>query len=585
MKTSILALLVLAVSCGNPHLNKLDRLGSKNVPVIGEPHVLSALGIRTNNGLEFKTEEPSISDTFQLENLNIDKSWNMEFEFEVGTNFRFKGNRFPGDKGNCKEELAAKEKCSLEIEFHSTAAGFYADNLKIRYSSPTDKTDLRIISYSLRGERIIKIDESPALISVRTESNEKKLDFGKGFVGDETKSKLIVKNEGSREVYFETTLENNNQIKLGSGTCGAKLNPEEECKLDVSFNSSIAGLYQDKLIVSYEKQFLNFPILGEKIIKKKQGPLVASEVFSNNIDFGKVKTGVTVNKQVEIQNLGEAIYNVKDIVLENKEVFKVTSNCGDIIYPGTCLIGLSYTPVEARKDLGSLKVLTVEGDSVELKLSGEGETDRICESYNEYLVVPEKSYAASDVVFPYLKSNSGTTAKLSTLYGLEVNSYVKDINTYAVADGMVYVTFKLPEMEGVITNMNFGVRVLKVIRDNYKDTESLCLSSKGVRKCSGHEFSLASWQKLKNPAFWNQYSKPVSERYEKQFAGGEHQCGPYRCMDLNTQYELSDIFEMSVEEMKVLRKEGTLTLVFSDDTRMLKMPRIAIKTKVTKSCE
>src|SRR5690606_5342286 len=301
------------------------------------------------------------------------------------------------------------------------------------------------------------------------------------------------------------------------------------------------GLYQDQVILSYDKTTVIFPILGEKVKKKKQGPLVASEVFSNNIDFGNVKTGITVNKEIEIQNLGETIYNVKEIILDDQNVFKVTSTCGDIIYPGTCLIGLSYTPIEAKKDSGSLKIITKEGDSVKLNLAGTGVQDQVCQSYNEYLVVPEKSYPSAKVIFPYLKSHPSTTSKLSHLYGTEVNGYVKATDNYVVADGMVYITFKLPKMEGEITHMNFGVNVFKMIRDDYKDTESLCLSSKGIRKCSGQEFSLNSWKKLKNTAFWDIQNKPVSDRYEKQFTNGEKQCGPFRCMSLNTQYELSDI--------------------------------------------
>ena len=586
MKTYIILLLTLAVSCGNPHLKKIDRPGSKTIPVIAQPEILEKLGIKMNDGLFLQTEEPSISEKVELLNLDIDKDWEVEIAFEKGTNFRFKGNQFPGKNGSCREVLSGKENCLLEIEFHSISKGHYADNLKIKYTNIQDPLDKRHLDYPLRGERISKVQDASALITIRTQTNAKILDFGKSFINETIQSKLIVKNEGNTLVSFETKLENNRDITFGSeGTCGKELAPNEECLLDIIFNASIIGLYQDQVILSYDKGTVNFPILGEKVKKKKQGPLIASEVFSSNIDFGKVKTGITVNKEIEIQNLGETIYNVKGIILDDQNVFKVTSTCGDIIYPGTCLIGLSYTPIEAKKDSGSLKIITKEGDSVKLNLAGTGVEDQLCESYNEYLVVPEKSYPSAKVIFPYLKSHPSTTSKLSYLYGTEVNGYVKATDNYVVADGMVYITFKLPKMEGEITNMNFGVNVFKVIRDNYKDTESLCLSSKGIRKCSGHEFSLDSWKKLKNPAFWDIHNRPVSERYEKQFANGEKQCGPFRCMSLNTQYELSDIFEMNSEEMKTLREEGTITLIFSDDTRMLSMPRIAIKTKTMGQCK
>ena len=641
MKTTLL-FLFLAVACGNPHLEKFDGLGSKNVPVIAEPHVLTALGLKSDLGLNYETTEASLSKTTELLNLDTDKDWNLEVTFEKGDHFRLKGNSFPGTDGTCLPILSAKESCRLDVEFFADAVGFYADNLKIKYTSNKDAKDIRYLSIALRGERKAKVIDEPettsgsqggsvggtpggetqgggtpggetqgggtpggetqgggtpggetgetpssgtTLLSVRAETNDKLLDFGKSFVNEPVKSNLIVKNIGTRIVQFQSTLVTSKEMQMTGGTCDGELLSMEECTIEVTFNSSSLGLAQDSAIITYSEKEIAFPLLGEKIQKKKQGPLVASEVFSNNIDFGKVKTSLTVTKQVEIQNLGETVYNVKDILLSNKTVFSIKSHCGQIIHPGTCLIDVSYSPTEVKKDSGFLTVTTIEGDSVELTLAGEGQESKVCESWNEYLVVPEKSYPASQVIFPYLKSHPSTTAKLSHLYGLEVNSYVKAIDNYAVADGMVYITFKLPAMTGTITNMNFGVKVLKVIRDNYKDTESLCLSSKGVRKCSGHEFSLASWQKLKNPKFWDMFTKPVSERYERQFASGERACGPFRCMDLNTQYELSDIFEMSEKEMQVIRREGTITLIFSDDTRMLKMPRIAIKTKTVKNCE
>ncbi len=621
MKTTLL-FLFLAVACGNPHLEKFDGLGSKNVPVIAEPHVLTALGLKSDLGLNYETTEASLSKTTELLNLDTDKDWNLEVTLEKGDHFRLKGNSFPGTDGTCLSILSAKESCRLDVEFFADAVGFYADNLKIKYTSTKDAKDIRFLSIALRGERKAKVIDDPqttsgsqggsvggtpggetqgggtpggstgeipssgtTLLSVRAETNDKLLDFGKSFVNEPVKSNLIVKNIGTKIVQFQTTLVTSKEMQMTGGTCDGELLSMEECTIEVTFNSSSLGLAQDSAIITYSEKEIAFPLLGEKIQKKKQGPLVASEVFSNNIDFGKVKTGVTVTKQVEIQNLGETVYNVKDILLSNKTVFNIRSHCGQIIHPGTCLIDVSYSPNDVKKDSGLLTVTTIEGDSVELTLAGEGQESKVCESWSEYLVVPEKSYPASQVIFPYLKSHPSTTAKLSHLYGLEVNSYVKAIDNYAVADGMVYITFKLPAMTGTITNMNFGVKVLKVIRDNYKDTESLCLSSKGVRKCSGHEFSLASWQKLKNPKFWDIFTKPVSERYERQFANGERACGPFRCMDLNTQYELSDIFEMSEKEMQGIRKEGTITLIFSDDTRMLKMPRIAIKTKTVKNCE
>lgn len=594
-------LLLLVVACGNPHLNSIDKLGSKNIPIIGKPEVLNLLGLHMDDGLNFRTKLPSISKVIEITNLDIEKEWSVEMMFEKGSNFRFKGGSYPGTEGTCGKEIKGSEKCKLDLEFFADASGFHADNLDIAYVSLTDEKDIRTFKYPLRGERYQDVvKEKIYKVTVKTLSGLEILDFGKSDVKDIQTSIVIIKNEGTElvtfEVKFEFGINFNFTGKLfpgSKGSCKSELAPGEECRIEVTFEAQKIGLEQDKIIIDYKEGIKTFNILGEKLPNKKRGPLVSSEVFSSHVDFGKVKTGLIVNKQFEIQNLGETSYGLKssDITGENFSFSGgkfpgKNGTCSDILLPGSCLIELAYSPSEVKKDKGNFKLQTIEGDSVELTLGGEGILGgALCESFNEYLIIPEKTYPAKKVIFPYLRSHPDTFAKLDVLYGTQVNGYIKSLDRYTVSDGMVYLTFKLPKIEGEIINMNFGVKVLKVIQDNYKDTESLCLSSEGLRKCSGHEFSLASWQKLKNPKFWDVYQHPVSERYEKQFVSGEYKCGAFRCMDLNTQYELSDIFELSMGEMATLRKEGTFSLIFSDDTRMHKMPRIYVKTKVQRSCE
>ncbi len=613
MKTYKLLPLLILISCGNPHLHNLDGidgLGSTNVPFIATPDELELKGILLDDGLNLKTEEEAISELVDLKNLDIDKDWILKIEFEKGENFRFKQDKFPGKKGTCREDVKGGEQCKMEIEFHAKAPGLYADNLKFSYSRPDDPKKVRVKTYPLRGEKISKviIGDKPSLnVTLKTISHKDRLDLGKSFVKEPISALLVVANEGNGPVKLEIAIDKNedfifrgNTYPGTSGTCKDVLPAGKDCLLDIEFIAKKIGLYQDKVILQYytdgdiKKEKISFPLLGEKIAKKSHGPLIASEIFSSNIDFGKVKVGTEVKRQFEIQNLGQTSFSTKELMLTNSDVFKYTGKkypglngtCGDIILPGSCLIEVTYTPLAVKKDAGQFSLVTSEGPRVDVQLSGEGDEDRKrCDSTNEYIVIPEKSYPATEVIFPYLKSHPSTTAKLVQLYGLEVNSYIKELDNYTVKDGMVYVTFKLPKLEGKIAKIKFGVHVLKVIRDSYKDTESLCISSKSVRKCSGHEFSLASWQKLKNSKFWNNHKTPVSDLYEKQFASGEKKCGPYNCMNLRTHYELSEIFELTDEEITAITEAGVFTLIFSDDTRMFKMPRIAIKTKTKEKCE
>lgn len=597
--------LLLLANCGNPHLTDEDGVFGVNVPVVGTPQELEAKGIRLNDGLNVTTQNSSVETLVDLQNLDSDKTWVMKFEFEKGENFQWSGSNYPGNNGSCRSDIKGAENCQLDIRFFSGTPGYFADNLKITYATSDEPEKIKEISYPLRGERTSSDNEGVPKVTVKTLAGEEKLEFGKSPISALMSSLVVVRNEGAKTVSLSAVIDQKNEFLFHAkdypgkkGTCGTQLEASKDCFLDISFNSGATGLYQDQLTLTYailpsgKKQTIHFPLIGEKIPKSTQGPLVSSEVFSNTIDFGEVRVGVEVIKQFEIQNLGETSYGLKDALIQGEDFHfsgdkypGTKGTCGDIILPGSCLIEIAYRPQEVGSDVGSFKFTTKEGDAVSLIIKGSGAEAPRCESYHEYLAIPERTYPSSGITFPYLRSVSGSSAKLTHLYGQQVNSFVSEIELYTVKDGMVYVTFKLPTVSGVITKMNFGVHVLKVIRDNYKDTESLCLSSKSVRKCSGHQFSLSSWQKLRNPKFWDKFSKPMNERYEQQFASGESKCGPYTCMNLNTEYELSDIFELTSKELADLRKEGRMTLIFSDDTRMLKMPRIEIKTKVSVSCE
>lgn len=456
-----------------------------------------------------------------------------------------------------------------------------------------------------------KTEDVPSTVSITTISGQPIQDFGTTVIGKPIETRIVVTNTSPEDIKIEPKTEKDDTFRIKDPeACPRLLKKDESCTLVMILDSKIPGTHQDDLVIEHtttkndEPRISKIPLIAVKVEDLetcdgkpcgkpfKEGTLISSEVFSNDIDFGSVSVGTVIKKQVEIQNKGDIALKVKSHKLDGQSVFEFTGGqypgekgtCSDILRPGSCVVEISYRPQDVRSDLGSFSMASDEGPSVKLIISGQGSAKKSCDSTNEYLIVPEKTYPAASVTFPYLKTKAGTTSKLSQLYGMQVNSFVPEIKEYTVKDGMVYITFKLPAMEGEIISMNFGVNVYKVIRDNFKDTESLCLSSTPIRKCSGHEFSLASWQKLKNPKFWNQLNKPVNDLYEKQLLSGENKCGSKDCMSLNTRYELIDIFNLSPAEFQSIRNQGIFTLIFSDDTRMLTMPRISVKTKIKKEC-
>lgn len=587
-------MLLLAVACGNPHLTTLDGDGASFLPVIGTPKDLDqGPALLAKDGLNVKTTQPSITTPVAIQNLDAQKGWKVEYKLEKGEHFRIVG-------GSCDADIQAAENCDLNIEYFSTVPGINLDNVIVTYYREDNTSEKKTLKIPLRGERqgVAVVIEPRADILIKTPALKDELDFGKTLVSETPSGKAVIKNISDTDATLTLKIEKGQNFSIISNKCPPVLKAKEECIVDIAFSADKEGIYQDNLVatISDGKADIstNFPLMGEKYKDTPapvRGPLVASEVLSKDVDFGKISVGKPVTKQIEIINKGSLSYNLKDLKLSNNAFALsggkfpgLAGTCGDIILPGSCLIEVTFIPKAVGIDKGTLVLETKEGDKVNLNLVGEGDAVKQCETAKEYLVIPEKSFPASQVIFPYLKSHSSTTAKLVTLYGTEVNGYIKALNSYIVKNGMVYVTFKLPKMEGEIANIDLAVDVRKVIQDSFKDTESLCLSTKDIRRCSGQEFTLASWQKLKNPKFWDITDAPVNQRYEEQFVNNEKKCGSYDCMNLKTEYKLSKIFDLNKADLEVIRKDGTMTVIFSDDTRLLSMPRISVKTKVKSSC-
>jgi hypothetical protein len=619
---SLTVLLILAIGCSESTeffvKNKDKSSAPVATPIVATPDQLSGTPLVVDEGLTLITVDGS-DKPGTLEITNIDPDHGYVIEYHLEKEDAITRVTIPDGKVPTKVEIKPHDTLKIPVIFKPGADTIVEiDQFVIEYTKKDDPTDTRTIIYPIRGEvkkPVVvtepKVEIIPTTLTITTISGQPIQDFGTTVTGKSIDGKIIVTNTSKEPIKIDLHIEKDDAFRIKDPKeCPEILKVDESCSIVVILDSKIPGTHQDQLVIEHgslkrdEREITKIPLVaikiedletcGDKPCGKpfKEGTLISSEVFSNDIDFGLVSVGTLIKKQVEIQNKGDVALTIKEHELDNQGVFSFSGGkfpgekgtCSDILLPGSCVVEISYRPLEARPDIGSLVVKSSEGPSVKLTISGTGSEKKSCDTTNEYLVVPEKTYPASQVIFPYLKSKTGTAAKLEQLYGMQVNSYVPEIKDHTVKDGMVYVTFNLPAMEGEIISMNFGVNVYKVIRDNFKDTESLCLSSPDIRKCSGHEFSLASWQKLKNPDFWNLHKAPVNDLYEKQLVSGENKCGSKDCLALNTRYELRDIFNLSADEFQTIRNEGTFTLIFSDDTRMQTMPRISVKTKVKKAC-
>jgi hypothetical protein len=155
-----------------------------------------------------------------------------------------------------------------------------------------------------------------------------------------------------------------------------------------------------------------------------------------------------------------------------------------------------------------------------------------------------------------------------------------------VSDAMVVTSFMTGNKAKVtLQDIFVEVDLAKLEVNSHNDTEMLCISSAKVKKCSGRLFDLATWIKLKNPAFFNIYKTPVTRTYENKLSAKITNCGDERCEFLKDRLSLKSILKLSEKELEDLRTSPVVHFVLTDDTRNLSIPKLILKTKEASKCQ
>lgn len=546
--------------------------------------------------MSFSTESSSVNGQLSERNPNNSETI-VTYAFESGAHFRFNGGQFPGTNGNCTTDQSPHSSCEMDIEFFATAAGLYTDNLIATYalkSSPEHKLTVRL---PLRGEKRVNL---PSSVTVRPINGGSSIDFGVGNVnGSSQTDRIEVRNTGATSQDLSVRLVGGYPFAINSH-CPAMLAPGEFCEIDVTYSPAHIGLQRDVVEVTHHlhpagaSTTVNTPIIAETITPPlKPGKLVLGGLSPDHVDFGTVDVGSEVRRTVEIKNIGELPVTLHSNLITGSNFTFNGGNfpgqhgtCGNVILPGSCMLELNFRPDHVGGFGGNLVLLPTVGDALTILMSGVGQqsTTEICYRTEELQVRARPSASATGVVFPYLTSHPSTTSRLSLLYGTATNGRIAALNRYIVKDAEVYVSFDLPKVTDEIVDVLLDMDVTKVIQDNYKDTESLCLSTSGLRKCSGREFSLDSWHKLRNPSFWNPFEVPVTSLYEDEFRSGQFGCGNYHCYTMVKALSLKRLFDLSNSNVRSLTNQR-VNFVFSDDTRLRTMPIVRIRTKKPVACQ
>lgn len=563
--------------------------GETQPPTVSNPDGGTIINVSTNQG----------STTIQVTQTNPNTdSIIASYRFQKGENFRFTGGTFPGTNGSCALEQSGSSVCALDIEFFASAPGRFTDELIITYALKSNPMDQKIIRVPLVGERLAPPTGD---ISVSATGNRPSIDFGSQVLGSPLrKDSIIVVNRGEIPLNLSVALEGGQPFAI-SHDCPAVLLANDSCTITTTYASTSVGTQTSQVRVTSSvtggaERVISVPLTGTTLAKPvSPGELSFGNVSGQDLDFGSVDSGAETRKLVEVKNTGEGPVQLSKPLIAG-ETFSFSGGafpglrgtCGEIILPGTCALELSFKPVKKGSFSGALLLPQTSGRTLTLNLRGKSGTDLppICYRIEEKVIRARAGANLAGVSFPYLTKAPGTTSTLQILYGSATNNYVPKLNRYTVKDAQVYVTYDFPSIPGneELLAVELDLDVTKVIQDDFKDTESLCLSSALHRLCSGREFSLPGWQKLRNPNFWTPESRPVNSLYEEDFRKGAAGCGNYTCFNLVKAYSMKALFGLEALDFRSYQGRA-LHLVFSDDTRLRSLPTIKLRTKKPVACQ
>lgn len=575
-------------------------LKRKIIPLRGErltsnvqPLELSPVAAGTQ--MEFQTTSGPASAQLNQLNPNLDEVV-VSHRFLKGQNFRYKGGVFPGTSGNCRLTQVAEDTCQIEIEFFSNSLGRFTDELIVTYALATTSEQTREVRMPLVGEKSAPLSSG---ITIRPLSGGTSINMGTANLGSALRTdKIFIENTGLTNQMIQMNLVSGGAFNLVNN-CPATLIPQASCLVDVTYPSTTLGTHNDIVRIAHKASHSNqkitlVPVTGITTpATLRPGELILIGSEGGDIDFGTTETGTEVNRLIEIRNIGEASVTLASHLI-NGAAFTFTGGqypgtrgtCGQVIHAGDCTLDLSFRSQIVGSYQGNLILIPTEGQRLVVNLEGIARTSQseICYRIEERRVNPRSTARTDGLILPYLSQSPETVSKLSLFYGTTTNGRIESLNRKIVKNAQVYVSFDVPQITEEIVDVKLSVDVTKVILDGYRDTESLCLSMNGLRKCSGREFTLESWRALRNPNFWNQHIAPLNTIYEDEFSQGASRCGRYICYTMVKQLSNNELFELTNRERQQISGKA-LHYVFSDDTRLRTMPSLILKVKKPVACQ
>ena len=587
-------LIATYTSKSHPDLTKTVIL-----PVIGEKlpkevPVNPLLAPKVSGSTTLSTPEEEALIPLKVENVDPDDDLLVSYKLEKGSHFKL-------DSSDCSSSLESGKSCKPVVKFSAEKPRTYKDNLIITYSSKSNPSDTRSVVVPLTATKTAVIPTDISL-DIIPNLGVNGIDFGKSLINQAITQMVVVRNPTDHEISLVSKAAKGLEFEIGkNGSCKKVIAPHSKCEIEVVFNSANVGSVASELTLTYASIYggaekkVSAKLLGEKVKDLndcsgkpcgepvKPAKLDFSSLNGQSLDFGQVSLNSKTKQTIPLFNTGDVPAEIESITISG-EGYEMVSDCPKTLLPGFCNVEVVFGPKAEKHFDGVITVKTKDGQKVQVSVTGSGKQMLRCYKKTVHHVSAQPTYDISKVVLPYLNSSTQTTAKIYNLYGTKVNNLVKSLNRYTVKDSQVVTTFLIPALTGKVDQVEFTLDTSKVILDAHEDTESVCLSSSTIKKCSGKDFD-TSFIKLKNPKFWSANKVPVNDLYEASLLKDQYKCGSYTCANMKKTFSANKLFELSDSELMSVLKDKVVSLVVTDDTRNMSFPSLLITTSEEIACK
>lgn len=387
-----------------------------------------------------------------------------------------------------------------------------------------------------------------------------------------------------------------------SGSCAETQAPGTRCTFDIEFFAATPGVYTDTLILTYAPT--TSPARTSRVLIPLRGERLADQLLALDLTSLNGGAALEIESRAPLARgfVNQYNPNADEIITQYRFdtgahfLLGVNGTCtGTQAGDDTCSVEVVFgANVEGRYTDALIVTYALRSRpqwtrEVRLPLVGVRLPSTTtppptgCGEARHVITSNASTVSHSKITFPYLDAVPEHNIRLGKLHGTQTNSRVFPLNRRTVRNAQVYVSYEVPAIDGEITDIFMNVDVSKVIRDDYPNSESLCLSTTGLKTCSGREFSVTTWKDLRNPAFWTSYPGPVNTTYQDEFAKGLARCGRYLCYSMEKNFSAKELFELNADHLASL-KGKPLHLIFSDDTRLKKIPTLTVVVKKPDGC-